>query len=130
MRDIVPVRAKDSGVPVCMAIFQGGCYAVDDRGELLGKLPKRSPGWRAFEPQPFRVRTAHKYGGQWIPKKGNLNLRRPECYEVLTDPMTRPACTEVFLDEDGNPQTKEQLLERFGGRYDVRDPASEGPKEA
>jgi hypothetical protein len=36
----------------------------------------------------------------------------------------------VFLDGDGNTQTKEQLLGRFGGRYDVRDPASDRPKEA
>lgn len=59
-----------------------------------------------------------------------MNLRCPQCYKALIDLAARSPSAEVFLDEEGNPQTKEQLLERFGGRYDARDPAPEGPKEA
>ena len=43
-------------------------------------------------------------------------------YRALTDPGTRPAWTEVFLDDEGRPQTREQLRERFRGRYDAHDP--------
>jgi predicted amidohydrolase len=123
MGHLIPARAFDSEMPIVAAIYNGGSYAVDARGEILGKLPAETPGWKAFRLQPFQVRTARKYGGLWIPKLGNRNLRNVGAYGVLTDPATRPPWTEVFLDEEGGPQTRELLLERFGGRYDAQDPA-------
>ncbi|MHB8902345.1 MAG: hypothetical protein ACYC6Y_26600 [Thermoguttaceae bacterium] len=42
---------------------------------------------------------------------------------VFADPAARPAWTEVFVDSQGGPQSREQLLARFGGRYDANDPA-------
>jgi predicted amidohydrolase len=121
MGHLVPARAFDSELPIVMAIFQGGSYAVDSRGRLLGKLPAESPGWKAFRLEPFKVRTESKYGG-WIPKMGHQNLRNPKAYGVLTDPAARPPWTEVFVDKQGRPQTREQLIERFRGRYDAQDP--------
>jgi predicted amidohydrolase len=123
MGHLLPARAYDSEMPIVAAIFNGGSYAVDTRGELLGKLPAASPGWTAFELQPFRVRTHRKYGGLWIPRLGHRNLRNVGAYGVLVDPTTRPPWTDVFLDSEGHPQTREQLLVRFSGRYDVHDPA-------
>ena len=123
MGHIVPTRAFDSEIPIVMTIFNGGSYVVDSQGNLLGKLSPETPGWKAFQLQPFKVRTHAKYGGLWIPKRGNQNLRNIEAYSVLTEPSTRPPWTEVFLDHDGNPQTREQLLRRFNGRYDANDPS-------
>ena len=123
MGHIVPTRAFDSEIPIVCAIFNGGSYAVDSRGKLLEKLPPEPPGWKAFELQPFMVRTHRKYGGLWIPKLGHRNLRNVRTYAILTDPSTRPPWTEVFLDGEGRPQTKEALKKRFGGRYDANDPA-------
>jgi len=122
MGHIVPTRALDSEIPIVAAIFQGGSYAVDSRGKLLAKLPSETPGWKAFHLQPFKVRTHAKYGGLWIPKLGNRNLRNVGAYHVLTDPSTRPPWTEVFLDKEGGAQSREQLLQRFKGRYDANDP--------
>lgn len=119
---LTPARAFDSELPIVMASFQGGSYAVDSRGRLLGKLPAMTPGWKAFRLEPFRVRVDGKYRG-WIPKKGNHTLRNPKAHGILTDPAARPAWTEVFTGKDGSPQTREQLLDRFKGRYDANDPA-------
>jgi len=121
MGHIVPVRASDSGIPIIMAIFNGVSYAADSQGELLGKLPLETSGHKTFVFEPFKVHLGQKYGGLWIPKLGNLNLRNVKAYSILTDPSTRPDWTQVFLDEKGNPQTKEQLLKRFNGRYDAND---------
>ena len=122
MGHIIPTRAFDSGIPIVAAIFNGGSYAVDAQGELLGKLPAETPGWTAFELQPFKIRTHTKYGGQWIPKLGHKNLRNVAAYRELTDPSTRPPWTAVFLDREGRPQSRAQLLDRFKGRYDANDP--------
>jgi len=122
MGHIIPVRALDSEIPIVASIFQGGSFAVDARGEVLGKLPAEKPGWHVFDLQPFEVRAHRKYGGLWIPKLGHRNLRNVAAYDVLVDPSTRPPWTDVFLDDDGNPQTKTQLLARFSGRYDANDP--------
>lgn len=121
MEHIVPTRAFDSEIPIVMAIFNGGSYAVDSQGSLMGKLPAETPGWRSFTLRPFKVRSAQKYGGRWIPRLGNKNLRNIAAYRILVDPNTRPPWTEVFLDDAGRPQTREQLLRRFKGRYDARD---------
>jgi predicted amidohydrolase len=126
MGHILPTRAFDSELPIAAAIYNGGSYAVDARGTVLDKLSAARPGWIAFEFQPFQVRTHRKYGGLWIPKLGHRNLRNVAAYGVLTDPSTRPPWTEVFLDGEGNPQTREQLLARFGGRYDAQDPGGRG----
>ncbi|MBN1673587.1 MAG: carbon-nitrogen hydrolase family protein [Kiritimatiellae bacterium] len=123
MGHLVPARAFDSELPIVMSIFQGGSYAVDARGNLLHKLPADSAGWHVFELRPFAVRTAKKYGGLWIPKRGHQNLRNLPAYGPLVDPAFRPPWTEVFLDEAGNRQTKDELRSRFRGRYDVCDPA-------
>jgi predicted amidohydrolase len=123
MGHIVPTRAFDSETPIVAAILNGGSYAVDVRGQLLGKLPAETPGWKAFELQPFRVRTGTKYGGLWIPKRGQQNLRNVAAYGVLVDPATRPPWIQVFLDAEGHIQSREQLLRRFRGRYDANDPA-------
>ncbi len=122
MQHLVPARAYDSEIPIVMAIFNGGSYAVDAQGELLDKLPAATPTFRMFDLKPFQVRTHAKYGGLWIPRLGTLNLRNPKAYAALTDPATRPAWTDVFLAEDGSPQTREELLLRFSGRYDATDP--------
>ena len=123
MGHIIPTRAFDSEIPIVACIFNGGSYAVGPQGKLLGKLPAETPGWKAFQLQPFRVRTHAKYGGLWIPKLGHRNLRNVGAYQVLTDPSTRPPWTQVFLDKEGNSQTREQLLSRFKGRYDANDPS-------
>jgi len=123
MGHIIPTRALDSEIPIVAAIFNGGSCAVDSRGELLRKLPAETPGWNAFQLEPFKVRTHAKYGGLWIPKLGHHNLRNVAAYHVLTDPSTRPPWTQVFVDREGRPQNREQLLHRFGGRYDANDPA-------
>lgn len=122
MGHLVPARAFDSGLPIVAAIFNGGSYAVDAEGKLLGKLPAESPGWRAFELQPFRPQLGTKYGGRWDMRAGHRNVRNVSAYGVLTDPATRPPWTQVFLDGEGNPQSREQLLKRFAGRYDANDP--------
>jgi len=123
MGHILPTRAFDSELPIVAAIYNGGSYAVDARGGVLDKLSASRPGWIAFELKPFQVRTHAKYGGLWIPKLGQRNLRNVDAYGVLVDPSTRPPWTEVFLDAEGGAQTREQLLQRFGGRYDARDAA-------
>jgi len=123
MSHIIPTRAFDSELPIVAAIFNGGSYAVDSQGTLIGKLPAETSGWKVFQVQPFKIRTHKKYGGLWLPKQGHRNLRHVGAYSVLTEPSTRPPWTAVFLDEDGNPQTKEQLLRRFNGRYDANDPS-------
>jgi len=122
MGHIVPTRAFDSGIPIVMTIFRGGSYAVDAQGKLLSKLPAETPGWRIFSLQPFKPRLDRKYGGLWVPKLGQQNLRNVDAYRILVDPNTRPPWTRVFLDNEGRPQTREQLLKRFAGRYDRKDP--------
>jgi len=122
MMHIVPTRAFDSEIPIVLSIFNGGSYAVDSQGKLMDKLPAETPGWKIFALQPFKIRMVGKYGGLWIPKLGNRNLRNVDAYKVLVDPDTRPPWTEVFRDNRGRPQTREQLLRRFKGRYDARDP--------
>jgi predicted amidohydrolase len=122
MGHLIPARAFDSRLPIVAAIFQGGSYAVDADGKLLGKLPADEPGWRSFAVEPFRRHQGRKYGGVWDVKKGHQNLRNVGAYGVLTDPATRPPWTEVFMDNDGRPQTREQLRKRFRGRYDAHDP--------
>lgn len=125
MGHIIPTRAFDSRVPIVAAIFQGGSYAVDAEGKLLGKLPAETPGWTAFTFQPFHRHLGRKFDrGLWDEKKGMQNLRNLGAYGVLTDPARRPPWTEVFLDDEGRPQTREQILKRFGGRYDEHDPHS------
>ncbi|MCU0917365.1 MAG: carbon-nitrogen hydrolase family protein [Planctomycetes bacterium] len=121
MMHIIPTRAFDSEIPIVLAIFNGGAYAVDAQGKLLEKLPAGTPGWKVFSLRPFQVRMANKYGGFWIPKLGNRNTRNVEAYRILVDPNTRPPWPEVFRDGRGRPQTREQLLQRFKGRYDARD---------
>lgn len=124
MGHLIPARAFDSRLPIVAAIFQGGSYAVDGEGKLLGKLPADAAGWKSFTLTPFRRQLGKKYGGVWDIKKGHQNLRNVGAYEVLTDPSRRPPWTEVFLDEEGRSQTREQLLKRFGGRYDANDAAT------
>ena len=123
MSHVVPTRAFDSKLPIVMTIFQGGSYAVDAQGKLLGKLPAEEPGWKAFTLYPFRRNLGNKYGGVWDIKKGDQNQRNVWAYSVLTDPSRRPPWTEVFMDRQGRPQTREQLLQRFHGRYDAHDPS-------
>jgi predicted amidohydrolase len=109
-----------TAIPIVLAIFNGGSYAVDSQGKLMTScLP---PGWQVFAFEPFKVRMAGKYGGLWIPKLGSRNVRNVEAYKILADPNTRPPWTEVFRDSQGKRQTREQLLQRFKGRYDARDP--------
>jgi predicted amidohydrolase len=122
MGHLIPARAFDSGLPIVAAIFNGGSYAVDAEGKLLAKLPAETPGWQTFTLQPFQVRTGRKYGGLWLPKLGQRNLRNIPAYGALVDPATRPPWTDVFLDDEGHAQTRAQLLQRFRGRYDVNDP--------
>ena len=129
MMHIIPTRAFDSEIAIVLAIFNGGSYAVDSQGSLLSKLPAETPGWKVFALQPFSVRTANKYGGLWIPKLGTRNLRNVEAYGILVDPNTRPPWTQVFLDNRGKPQTREQLLKRFKGRYDAKDPVMSRKKQ-
>jgi predicted amidohydrolase len=126
MGHIIPTRAFDGNLPIVAAIFQGGSYAVDASGKLLGKLPTEDPGWKAFEIHPFRQHHIQKYGGVWDFKKGLHNVRNVGAYSILTDPSTRPPWTEVFMDNSGKPQTRAQLLKRFHGRYDAHDPAASG----
>jgi predicted amidohydrolase len=128
MGHIVPARAFDSEIPIVMSIFRGGAYAVDSQGKLLDKLGHEQPGWTVFALKPFKVRTARKYGGLWIPKLGRKNLRNVSAYRILVDPRTRPPWTKVFLDRRGRPQTREDLHKRFRGRYDVADPEAAGDK--
>ncbi len=127
MNHIMPVRAYDSRLPIVVCIFRGGSYAVDAQGKLLSKLPSEDPAWQSFQIFPFKKNLGRKYGGVWDIKRGNQNIRNVGAYSILTDPSTRPPWTEVFMDAEGNPQTREQLLKRFHGRYDARDPES-GPK--
>ena len=58
-------------------------------------------------------------------KLGQRNLRNVEAYGALSDPSTRPPWTDGFFDAEGGSQTREQLLQRFGGRYDEHDPEEE-----
>jgi predicted amidohydrolase len=122
MSHLIPARAFDSELPIVAAIYNGGSYAVDAQGNLISKLSAHHPGWMAFHLQPFLERTANKYGGQWVPKKGNQNMRNISAYSPLVDPTTRPPWTDIFRDKDGNPQTRDQLQIRFKGRYDANDP--------
>jgi predicted amidohydrolase len=127
MGHLIPARAFDSKLPIVATLFQGGSYAVDADGKLLGKLPPEEPGWKVFQIYPFRKHLFHKYDGVWDVKKGQQNLRNVGAYSILTDPSTRPPWTEVFMDNAGRAQTREQLLQRFHGRYDARDPVPSGP---
>jgi predicted amidohydrolase len=127
MQHLVPARAFDSRVPIVLSIFQGGSYAVDASGRLLGKLDPEAPGWKAFEIEPFQPHLGRKYGGQWDVKKGGQNVRNPAAYDVLVDPKTRPAWTSVFFDDAGNAQSRSELFARFRGRYDAQDPESRAP---
>ena len=127
MGHLIPARAFDSKLPIVAIIFQGGSYAVDAEGKLLGKLPAEDPGWKAFQIHPFLKHHAKKYGGVWDFKKGQQNLRNVGAYSILSNSSTRPPWTEVFMDDAGGPQSREQLLQRFHGRYDAHDPAPSGP---
>ncbi|MBP7937543.1 MAG: carbon-nitrogen hydrolase family protein [Phycisphaerae bacterium] len=124
MERVVPTRAMDSLLPIAMAIFQGGCYAVDAEGSVLGKLPREQPGWKVFSFQPFRRSFGTKYGGRHDERQIRHNVRNPRAYSILADPSTRPPWTEVFLDSQGRPQTREQILRQFHGHYDADDPDS------
>jgi predicted amidohydrolase len=128
MGHLIPARAFDSKIPIVASIFQGGSYAVDAAGKMLGKLPKEEPGWKAFQIKPFIRHLGNKYGGVWDEKKGGHNVRNVGAYSILTDPSTRPPWTEIFMDKNGNPQTREQLMERFRGRYDANDAESMAEK--
>lgn len=123
MGQLVPARAVDSKLPIVMSIFQGGSYAVDASGQLLGKLAPDEPGWIEFALQPFQRHLGDKYGGQWDTKAGDWNVRNPAAYGVLVDPATRPPWTSIFFDAAGQPQSREELVQRFHGRYDAHDPA-------
>ena len=130
MGHLIPARAFDSNLPIVATIFQGGSYAVDHEGKLLGKMKAEESGWHTFQIYPFIEHLGNKYGGVWDTKMGGHNVRNIEAYSILTDPSTRPSWTEIFMDKNGNPQTKEQLLKRFKGRYDANDPETEGkPKK-
>lgn len=126
MRHLVPARAFDNFVPIVMGIFQGGCYAVDGRGEWLGQLAPDQPGWKIFSVKPFARHWGVKYGGRWDERAGHFNLRNPAAYAPLVDPATRPPWTEIFFDSQGRPQTRDQLRKRFQGRYDAQDPEPAG----
>ena len=123
MMHIMPTRAFDSRLPVVSAIFNGGSYAVDASGKLLDKLDSKQPGWIAFKLHPFLQKLDSKYGGLWVPKLGNQNLRNLPAYAPLVEPARRPDWTQLFLDNEGGPQTRANLLTRFQGRYDAHDPA-------
>lgn len=118
MGHLIPARAFDSRLPIVASIFQGGSYAVDHEGKMLGKLKPENPGFQTYQIHPFINHLGNKYGGVWETKKGAHNIRNVGAYSILTDPSTRPPWTEIFMDNKGNPQTKEQLLKRFNGRYD------------
>ncbi|HSA27224.1 MAG TPA: carbon-nitrogen hydrolase family protein [Phycisphaerae bacterium] len=127
MERVVPTRAMDSLVPIALAIFQGGSYAVDAEGNVLGKLPSDTPGWKAFDFQPFRRSLGTKYGGRHDERQIRHNVRNPRAYSILADPSTRPPWTEVYLDSQGRRQTREQILRQFHGHYDADDPDSPAP---
>jgi predicted amidohydrolase len=126
MGPLLPARAIDSKLPIVLSIFQGGSYAVDPDGIVLGKLPADKPGWKTFDLQPFRLHRSTKYSGLFDTRKADYNLRCPEAYSVLVDPAKRPAWTDVFLDNEGRPQTREQILKRFHGHYDSDDRCAAG----
>ncbi len=123
MQAVVPARALDSQIPIVMSIFEGGSYAVDAAGSLLGKLAADEPGWIAFELKPFQRHLGHKYGGVWDTKLGRRNVRQPPAYAVITDPTKRPPWTSIFMDNRGTAQSRSQLVDRFGGRYDANEPS-------
>jgi hypothetical protein len=123
MEHLVPARAVDNFVPIVMSIFQGGCYAVDSRGQSLGKIAADKPGWKTFEIKPFARHVGDKYAGAWDKRAGYFNVRNPAAYGALVDPATRPPWTQVFLSQTSQPQTRDQVLKRFHGRYDANDPA-------
>jgi predicted amidohydrolase len=122
MDHIIPTRAFDSKLPIVAAIYQGGGYAVDNRGTLISKMDPQEADYKIFEIKPFDLEIHHKYGGKWIPKIGRQNLRNLEAYKPLLDPALRPPWTKIFLSEQGEPQTREELLQRFSNRYDTNDP--------
>jgi predicted amidohydrolase len=121
MGPLLPARAIDSKMPIVLAIYQGGSYAVDPDGKVMGKLPAETPGWKTFDVQPFKQYRSTKYSGLWDVRKGDHNLRCPSAYAVMVDPSLRPAWTDVFLDKQGNPQSREEILQRFHGHYDGDD---------
>ena len=123
MGHLIPARAFDSRLPIIACIFQGGSYAVDADGKMLGKLSHEEATWKSFQIFPFKQHLGNKYGGVWDIKKGGHNVRNTGAYSILVDPSTRPPWTEIFMDNEGRPQTREQLLERFRGRYDSHDPS-------
>lgn len=118
MGPLLPARAIDSKMPIALAIFQGGSYAVDPDGNVMGKLPAETPGWKTFAVQPFKPHLGTKYSGLYDTRKGDFNLRCPPAYAALVDPALRPPWTEVFLDRQGRPQSREEILKRFHGHYD------------
>lgn len=125
MQQIIPVRAFDSHLPIIASIFQGGSYAVDAGGNVLGKLPTDAPAWKNFAIQPFKKHLGKKYGGIWDIKKGQQNLRNIKAYSILSNENTRPPWTSIFMDNNGKSQTRKHLMQRFNGRYDVNDPTAE-----
>jgi len=122
MGHLIPARAFDSRIPIVAAIFNGGSYAVDGKGKLLGKLPAKTAQFKVFSIRPFVRHLGFKYGGIWDIKAGGLNLRNVRAYSILVDPSTRPPWTQVFFDRRGRPQSRKQLMARFHGRYDADDP--------
>ncbi|MES2810777.1 MAG: carbon-nitrogen hydrolase family protein [Bacteroidota bacterium] len=123
MQKVIPLRALDSHLPIIASIFQGGSYAVDGEGEMLGKLPAEHSGWKSFSIKPFKTYLGNKYGGIWDEKKGAQNVRNTKAYAILTDAATRPEWTDVFMDNSGKLQSRQQLQQRFNGRYDAKAPA-------
>ena len=51
MMHIIPTRAFDSEIPIVLAIFNGGSYAVDSQGKLMNKLSAETPGWQGLRPR-------------------------------------------------------------------------------
>lgn len=121
MGPLLPARAIDSKLPIALAIYQGGSYAVDPDGIVMGKLPAETPGWKTFSVQPFKPHLDTKYAGLYDTRKADYNLRCPSAYTAMVDPALRPAWTDVFLDRQGRPQSREDILKRFHGHYDGDD---------
>ena len=97
MGHLIPARAFDSSLPIVCAIYNGGSYAVDAQGNLISKLSAHDPGWMAFRVNPFEVHTANKYGGQWIPKKGNQKHAQPQRLWPTHRPNHTPTLDRYFL---------------------------------
>jgi predicted amidohydrolase len=118
MGHLVPARAFDSGIPIVMCIFNGGSYAVDATGQLLGKAPATDPAWLTvtLDLRQVKVELSSRLGGRR--RQASLRtLRNVAAYDILTDPATRPDWVEVFCHADGSDVTEEELRQRFGARY-------------